>query len=84
MARKTVFRRLSKWLPMDAEVDDLMRRDDQAGAPTIEGVSEVAEPSAPMIEQDDFEMASSGVTLDQPAEDAKSAVLNTPVGDLNI
>jgi recombination protein RecT len=46
MARKTVFRRLSKYLPMDAEADDLMRRDDQAGAPTaieaptIEGAAE--------------------------------------------
>lgn len=29
MARKTVFRRLSKWLPADAEVDDLIRRDDE-------------------------------------------------------
>lgn len=29
MARKTVFRRLSKWLPMDTEADDLMQRDDE-------------------------------------------------------
>ncbi|MBU8540851.1 recombinase RecT [Falsiroseomonas tokyonensis] len=37
MARKTVFRRLSKWLPMDAEdadrVEQAMRRDDSLGAP---------------------------------------------------
>lgn len=32
MARKTVFRRLSKWLPMDAEVDELLRRDDEIEA----------------------------------------------------
>jgi recombination protein RecT len=31
MARKTVFRRLSKWLPMDAETEALMRRDDEIG-----------------------------------------------------
>jgi recombination protein RecT len=29
MARKTVFRRLSKWLPVDADVDTLMSRDDE-------------------------------------------------------
>lgn len=70
MARKTVFRRLAKWLPMDAEVDDLIRRDDEAGTPTIEGAPAIAEPGAPMIEQDDFEMASAGVTLDQSADSA--------------
>lgn len=32
MARKTVFRRLSKWLPMDAEADDLLQRDDENAA----------------------------------------------------
>lgn len=44
MARKTVFRRLSKWLPLDAETDDLMRRDDELGpsatTTTLEGVAE--------------------------------------------
>jgi recombination protein RecT len=34
MARKSVFRRLSKYLPMDADPEDLMRRDDEAGTPT--------------------------------------------------
>ena len=38
MARKTVFRRLAKWLPMDAEADELIRRDDE---------NEVAEPAEP-------------------------------------
>src|SRR6185312_7410463 len=28
-ARKTVFKRLAKWLPMDADVDELIRRDDE-------------------------------------------------------
>ena len=32
MARKTVFRRLSKWLPMDAETETLIRRDEEIGA----------------------------------------------------
>jgi len=36
MARKTVFRRMAKWLPMDADVDAVIRRDDEAGNPTIE------------------------------------------------
>jgi recombination protein RecT len=61
MARKTVFRRLSKWLPLDADADKLMRRDDDAGAPTVE------EPSSVTLEGesevlDDFESASRGVT----------------------
>ena len=43
MARKTVFKRLSKYLPMDAEAEDFLRRDDEAEAapvdsgPVIEG-----------------------------------------------
>ena len=37
MARKTVFRRLSKWLPMDAETETVMRRDDELN--TIEHVT---------------------------------------------
>lgn len=45
MARKTVFRRLSKWLPANAEVDDLIRRDDEneAEAPAQPGVMVDAE-----------------------------------------
>lgn len=53
MARKTVFRRLSKWLPMDAEDEAVMRRDDEVGtiehaSPAIEAVvgqDRVAAPS---------------------------------------
>jgi recombination protein RecT len=40
MARKTVFRRLSKYLPMDAEAEDLMRRDDEIGTPTNDTILE--------------------------------------------
>lgn len=43
MARKTVFRRMSKWLPMDAEAEDLMRRDE-------ENEAAVAAPSGLVIE----------------------------------
>lgn len=60
MARKTVFRRLSKWLPLDADVDAVLRRDDEIG---------VAEPAGAMVEgggavtaADEFEQASRGVT----------------------
>lgn len=65
MARKTVFRRLAKWLPLDAEVDDLMRRDDQAGSPTVE------EPGGVVLEgevqtSDEFEQASRGVATTEP------------------
>ena len=43
MARKTVFRRLAKWLPMDADTETVMRRDDEGGqidhsSPTIDAV----------------------------------------------
>ena len=53
MARKTVWRRLSKWLPMDADAGDMLRRDDDLGKPggdadaapaVIEGVAEDAVP----------------------------------------
>jgi len=65
MARKTVFRRLAKWLPMDAEVDDLLTRDDEA-------VGGVQEPAAPTIDADEFEAASAGkvVELHAAAEPA--------------
>lgn len=43
MARKTVFRRMSKWLPMDAESEDLLRRDD-------ENEASVAAPSGIVID----------------------------------
>ena len=67
MARKTVFRRLSKWLPLDADADKLIRRDDEAGAPTVE------EPSGVVLEGqseelDGFEAASLGVTIDNAPE----------------
>lgn len=47
MARKTVFRRLAKWLPMDAEAEELMRRDDEIGAPeTASGtIDAIVEPT---------------------------------------
>ena len=73
MARKTVFRRLAKWLPMDAEVDDVVRRDDEAGVPTIEGPAVIAEPSGMMIEQDGFELASAGVVVEQPVVGSSTA-----------
>lgn len=50
MARKTVFRRLSKWLPMDAETDDLVRRDDQNGVPTVESGATIDGVAAPAPE----------------------------------
>lgn len=55
MSRKTVFRRLSKWLPMDAETEDLMRRDDEIGVPTTADIAVAtidgeAEESAPQLE----------------------------------
>lgn len=62
MARKTVFRRLAKWLPMDAEVDDLIRRDDQAGAPTTDApiMEGEVDQETQQIGHDPFEQASAG------------------------
>ncbi len=57
MARKTVFRRLSKWLPMDAEVDELIARDDEVGAPSAPSGVDVG----PVLDADEFEAASAGV-----------------------
>ena len=76
MARKSVFRRLAKWLPLDAEADDLMRRDDEAGAPTV------AEPSGVVLDgqvetpMDGFEAASRGITAQ--AEVENHTVENAP------
>jgi len=64
MARKTVFRRLSKWLPMDAETDVLMTRDDEIGD-TQESVA------APTIDADEFEAASAGKVVELHAAAAE-------------
>ena len=61
MARKTVFRRLSKWLPMDADLETLVQRDDEPAeqVPTLAVVERT-----PLIEADEFEAASAGVVVD--------------------
>lgn len=41
MARKTVFRRLSKWLPMDTDPEDLLRRDDEMSADAVNTTAQV-------------------------------------------
>lgn len=70
MARKTVFRRLSKWLPMDTEAEDLMRRDDENA--TIEhepapGVADTQSSKLDALEHDD-----DGV-IAEPAREAADA-----------
>ena len=58
MARKTVFRRLSKYLPMDAESEDLIRRDEEADTaepPTLEAEVEPAAPALPAGKLDALE-----------------------------
>lgn len=65
MARKTVFRRLSKWLPMDSETDELIRRDDEIGAPTE---ASAALDNVPTLDVDDFQAASSGIVIQGPTE----------------
>lgn len=72
MARKTVFRRLSKYLPMSAEADELMRRDDEAGAPTEEPVTIEGDMTMEAIESqpseppDAFEQAARGEVVEPP------------------
>ena len=60
MARKTVFRRLSKWLPMTPDADELVRRDDELGSGIEVGSHETA---PPVIDGDAFETASAGVQI---------------------
>ena len=80
MARKTVFRRLSKWLPLDAETDAIMRRDDEVGTPTVEGAAgpvldgevQAPEGQAP----DSFEQAASGVVASDAHPENRSAELS--------
>lgn len=58
MARKTVFRRLSKYLPMDAETEDLIRRDEEAERPeptTLEGAAEPVATALPAGKLDALE-----------------------------
>lgn len=42
MARKSVFKRLAKWLPLDADVDDLIDYDNSVERPETETVAPVA------------------------------------------
>lgn len=64
MYRKSVFKRLAKWLPMDADVDQILSRDDEITAPQpVSGVMEEIDPNVP----DDFEAAGRGITIDAPA-----------------
>lgn len=67
MARKTALRRLSKWLPMSSDLDELMRRDDElydfgnsdgalaaatrAFAPVVNPLSDAPEIEAPLERQ---------------------------------
>lgn len=60
-ARKTVFRRLSKWLPMDADVDALLSRDDETDG--VREVSTMVDP-LPAVPADEFEAVSSGRVID--------------------
>lgn len=70
MARKTVFRRLSKWLPMDAETETLMRRDDEVGAAEEPGgvIEGIVDDQPTMIEQSSKLDAMESLTIDaEPA-----------------
>ncbi len=68
MARKTVFRRLSKYLPMDAEAEGLIHRDEEADRPepaTLEGAAEPVAPALPASKLDTLEGALEGEVVDE-------------------
>lgn len=67
MARKTVFRRLSKYLPMDADpdLDQILRRDDETDAATIDAV---AEPSSEPVKPSKLD-ALEGTVIDSSTSD---------------
>jgi len=71
MARKTVFRRLSKWLPMDTEAEDLMRRDDENATIEHEPAPVVADTHSSKL--DALEHDEDGVVTDN-AESKEDAV----------
>ena len=58
MWRKTAIRRLSKYLPLDADMDKLLRRDDEAERPANDAPTVILEHDAGV---DSFEAAASGV-----------------------
>lgn len=72
MARKTVFKRMSKWLPLDADVDALIRHDNAVEAAPLAPVAGVDEiEGSAEIPIDDFEAAGRGITLDSATADGE-------------
>lgn len=85
MARKTVFRRLAKWLPMDADPEALLRRDDEnaieAGV-TIEGTATAAA-SVPQVQRsklDTLEDMSAPITDDAPTFEGE--IIDSETGEV--
>lgn len=60
MARKTVIRRLSKYLPMSTEIEQVLRRDDALYASNDTVAGQIAAAAGPQ-EMDDFEAAATGL-----------------------
>jgi recombination protein RecT len=80
MARKTVFRRLSKYLPMDAEAEGLVHRDEEADRPepaTLEGAAEPAAPARPASKLDALEGTLEGEVVDEAPTDEPPTPLAT-------
>jgi recombination protein RecT len=69
MAKKTAFRRLSKWLPLSAEVRDVMDRDDDV----VEPLERVRKPIT--------ELAAFSFVSDQPDPDPTAARIESHVAD---
>ena len=58
MWRKTAIRRLSKYLPLDADMEKIMRRDDEADKPEPANAPVTLDHEAGV---DEFEAAASGI-----------------------
>lgn len=80
MARKTVVRRLSKYLPMSTEIEELLRRDDALSA-SADTVRYEAEPDGPVIDGESRTVGGSAPTLEhQPAVEAPE--IDTETGEI--
>lgn len=68
MARKTVFRRLSKYLPMDAETEDMIRRDEEAEHREPQTLEGAAEPVASALPSSKLDALEGEIVTDPPGD----------------
>lgn len=69
MARKTVVRRLSKYLPMSTEIEDMLRRDDALAASANTTSFDAGQDDGPVIEGESRAVEDMGAIEHQAAEE---------------